>query len=287
MTARRGRGPASKLLLVVAGSDPSGGAGLELDLKVLARLHVHGAAVATCHTLQSAAGMRGFRAASTRHGERQLDLLRRDAAIGAVKIGMLPNADWVALAARTVDRLGGARCVVDPVLAPTIGPRVLPKAAVRRLVAELLPRADLLTPNALEAAELLGVALEEVERDPDAAARALVKLGPRAVLLKGGHLRSGRVVVDRLRGAHGDCDFVVVRRRGAAPRGTGCALSSAIAAGLLRGRRVVDSIEFAATWLQRARAAAVVCGRGRPYLGLVSASFERAGSSSHRSRRAV
>ena len=95
-----------RLVLVIAGSDPSGGAGLELDLKVLARLGVHGAAIASCHTLQTATGLRDVEAASPRRAERQLALLRRDAPIGAVKIGMLADAAWVALVARELERQG-------------------------------------------------------------------------------------------------------------------------------------------------------------------------------------
>jgi hydroxymethylpyrimidine/phosphomethylpyrimidine kinase len=265
----RSRLARGELALVIAGSDPSGGAGLELDLKVLALHGVHGAAVASCVTLQSATGLRGVAPSPTRAAERQLDLLRRDVAIGAVKIGLLPDAEWVRLVARALDRLPRVQVVLDPVVAPTIGPRVLSAAAVRELARELLPRADLVTPNAPEAASLLGIAVRDVERDPGAAAQALVSLGAKAALLKGGHLPTGARAIDRLRGAFGRRDFVSLRRGGVSPRGTGCALASAIAAALLDGATMIAAIERARGWLSRARDMALVVGRGRPYLGLV------------------
>jgi len=262
-----------RLVLVIAGSDPSGGAGLELDLKVLALLGVHGAAVASCHTLQSATGMRAVASASPGLARRQLALLRRDAAIGAVKIGMLPGADWIALAASTLARLPRIPSVYDPVFRPTIGRRTLARSALARVRKELLPRVTLLTPNAVEAAELLDATLDDVARDPDGAARALLRLGARAVLLKGGHLPAHDRIVDRLRGAYGERDFESLRRTGPAPRGTGCALAAAIAAGLLRDLDPRAAIARARRWLDRARAEALALGRGRPALGLVASAI--------------
>lgn len=266
------------LVLLLGGSDPSGGAGVELDLKVLALLGVQGAAVATCHTIQTACGLEDFEPAATRLAKRQLAALARDAAIGVVKIGMVPSAEWARLAARTLDRLPRARSLFDPVLQPTLGRRVLSRSALQTVIRELLPRVDLLMPNALEAAELLGVPLAEVARDPDATARALVELGAKSVLLKGGHLAAAAAargarrgaVIDRLRGAAGDFDLATPRQGGASPRGTGCALASAIAAGLLHGLSMERAVGFATRWLATARRAARRHGAGRPYLGLVA-----------------
>jgi hydroxymethylpyrimidine/phosphomethylpyrimidine kinase len=280
VTASRQRGrsrPGARLVLTIAGSDPSGGAGLELDLKVLALHGLHGAAVATCLTLQDARALVSVVPVPWQEGRARLERLRSAAPFGAVKIGMVPDVDWIDGLARLLSRGSSPPIVLDPVVAPTIGPRILSGAALRRLRRRLLPRADLLTPNANEAAALLGTTARAVARDPDAAARALLELGPKSVLLKGGHLieRRDRVVVDRLRGAAGDRDLKLRRQPGPSPRGTGCALASAIAAGLARGANVADAVLAAQRWLARARAAATTFGAGRPYLGLVAESRER------------
>ena len=258
------------LVLIVAGSDPSGGAGLELDLKVLALHGVHGAAVASCFTLQSARGVVAIEPLPWRSGRARIECVRAAARLGAVQIGMLADEAWIDGLARLFSHSRWPPIVLDPVLAPTRGPAALSTKAVRRLRERLLPRVDLLTPNALEAAALLGVAPEDVARDPDAAARALLELGPRSVLLKGGHLlaRRDRTVVDRLRGAAGDADLAQPREPGESPRGTGCALASAIAAGLARGSSIADSVRAARRWLARARRDAHPIGAGRRYLGL-------------------
>jgi len=275
---RRGRSrPEARLVLAIAGSDPSGGAGLELDLKVFALHGLHGAAVATCLTLQDARALVSVLPVPWKEGRARLARLRAAAPFGAVKVGMVPDVDWIDGLACLFSRGSWPPIVVDPVVAPTIGPKILAAAPVRRLRERLLPRADLVTPNAGEAAALLGTTERAVARDPDAAARALLEFGPKSVLLKGGHLiaRGDRVVVDRLRGAAGDRDFELPRQRGPSPRGTGCALASAIAAGLARGAKMADAVRAAQRWLARARAAARTFGAGRPYLGLVAESRER------------
>jgi len=265
MATRRGDG----LVLLLGGSDPSGGAGLELDLKVHALFGVHAAAVATCRTLQSAAGLRAVAPADGRAAERQLALLRRDARLLVVQVAMVADAAWIGRIARWRRRIADAPWIVDPVFAPTVGRRALPAKLLARYRREVVPAATLLTPNAIEAAELLGVDVAAVARDPDSAARALLELGCEAVLLKGGHLEGGATVVDRLRGRFGARDFTAPRRAGIAPRGTGGALASAIAAGVARGASWGRAIEVARRWLARARAGAKPVGAGRPYLALM------------------
>jgi hydroxymethylpyrimidine/phosphomethylpyrimidine kinase len=263
-------------VLTIAGSDPSGGAGLELDLKVLALHGVHGAAVASCLTLQDARALVTVKPIPWKDGRDRIERLRSAARFGAVKVGMVADRDWIDGLARLFSRGEWPPIVVDPVVAPTVGPAILSKPLVRRLRERLLPCADLLTPNALEAAALLGAKARDVMRDPDAAARALLELGPRSVLLKGGHLigRGDRSVVDRLRGAAGEFDLRIPRQGGPSPRGTGCALASAIAARLARGATMAGAVRAAQRWLARARAAAATIGAGRPYLGLVTESRE-------------
>ena len=267
------------LVLLFGGSDPSGGAGLELDLKVLARLGVHGAAIATCYTLQTAVALVERWNASRATARRQLDLLARDARVGAIKIGMVAGGAWIDEVTRALGRWPELPVIVDPIVAPTRGNGGLSLAAIAHLRRRLLPQTGLLTPNAIEAAALLGTTLPRVARDPGGAARALLDLGPRAVLLKGGHLpatarrehaRSGSTatVTDFLRGGFGDVDFVAPRRVGRSPRGTGCALASAIAAQVVSGHEWRDAIHRSIVWLRAARSGAISMGRGRDYLGL-------------------
>jgi len=258
------------LVLVVAGSDPSGGAGLELDLKVLALHGVHGAAVASCQTLQNARGVVAIEPLAWRGARALIELVRDASPIGAVKVGMLADEAWIDGLARLFASGRWPPIVLDPVVAPTRGPAALSRRAVARLRDRLLPRVDLLTPNAHEAARLLGISAAAVARAPDRAARALLELGPKSVLLKGGHLlaRRDRVVVDRLRGVAGDVDLEQRRQSGASPRGTGCALASAIAAGLACGASLADSVRAARRWLALARRDAHPIGAGRRYLGL-------------------
>jgi len=263
-----GRRNEAGLVLLLGGSDPSGGAGVELDLKVHALFGVHAAAVATCRTLQSAAGVRAVAPSDGRAAERQLALLQRDARLRVVQVAMVADAAWIGRIGRWRRRIADAPWIVDPVFAPTVGRRALPAALLDRYRREVVPGATLLTPNAIEAAELLGLAVADVARAPDEAARALLALGCESVLLKGGHLARGATVVDRLRGRFGTRDFVSPRRAGPSPRGTGGALASAIAAGVARGASWGRAIEAARRWLARARAGARPVGAGRPYLAL-------------------
>jgi hydroxymethylpyrimidine kinase/phosphomethylpyrimidine kinase len=271
-----GRG-ADRLVLTIAGSDPSGGAGLELDLKVLTLHGIHGAAVASCLTLQNARALVAVTPIPWRDGRARIERVRAAAPLGAVKVGMLPGWEWIDGLARLFARGSWPAVVVDPVIAPTNGPAVLSTRDVRRLRERLLPHVDLLTPNALEAAALLGTTPQQVARAPDAAARALLEFGPKSVLLKGGHLlaRGDRVVVDRLRGAAGDFDLPLRARSGPSPRGTGCALASAIAARLACGATMAVAVRAAQRWLERARMGARRFGGGRPYLGLVASRAAR------------
>ncbi len=265
MSAARRR---AALTLLLAGSDPSGGAGLELDLKVHAIFGSHAAALATCVTLQTAVGLSAVTPTSVHTMARPLAALRRDARIAVVQVGMVANRAWI-------ERIGelAAACpkvpfVVDPVFAPTRGERTLPASALALYRRSIVAKATLLTPNALEAAELLGWTHAAIVRQPMAAARALLELGPAAVLLKGGHLASRGAVVDFLCGRFGSHEFVQPRQRGVSPRGTGCALASAISAGVAGGEPWLSAIAAAQRWLARARAGARRYGAGRPYLGL-------------------
>jgi len=266
---RRSAALHAPLALVIAGSDPSGGAGLELDLKVQALFGVHAAAIASCHTTQTAEGVVAVVPSDGRRAERQFALLRAATPWRALQVGMVHDRAWIDRVARWAQQDRSVPLVLDPVVAPTRGPRTLAPALVEHYRRRLLPLATLLTPNADEAALLLGWSRGRVQREVDAALAALLALGPQAVLLKGGHFAGEVDVVDRLRGAFAPVDFRKPRRRGRAPRGTGCALAAAITSLLARGVALTPAVAAAEAWIDAARAAARTVGKGRPYLALV------------------
>ena len=249
--------------LTVAGSDPSGGAGIQADLKTFSALGVYGTAVLTALTAQNTRGVTGVHGVPPEFVAEQLSTLFADVEVHATKLGMLGTADVVrAVAAGLADHPGGP-VVCDPVMVATSGDRLIDEAAVDAVRTDLLPLADLVTPNVPEAAVLLGVPpATDVDQLPGQAT-ALLGLGPRAVLLKGGHL-GGAESVDVL----ATTDGVTVTRR---PRvdtrsthGTGCTLSSALAALAARHRtddwtRLVDP---ARDYLQRALEAGEGLGVG-------------------------
>jgi hydroxymethylpyrimidine/phosphomethylpyrimidine kinase len=215
--------------LTVAGSDPSGGAGIQADLKTFSALGVYGTAVLTALTAQNTRGVTGVHAVPAEFVVAQLRTLLDDVAVHATKVGMLGSADVVrAVAGVLADRPAGP-VVCDPVMVATSGDRLIDEDAVDAVRTALLPVADLLTPNVPEAAALLDVAPATDVDGLGQQGTALLALGPAAVLLKGGHL-GGADSVDVLATSAG----ITVTRRPrvdtAATHGTGCTLSSALAA---------------------------------------------------------
>ncbi|GAB7190928.1 bifunctional hydroxymethylpyrimidine kinase/phosphomethylpyrimidine kinase [Kineococcus sp. NUM-3379] len=215
--------------LTVAGSDPSGGAGVQADLKTFSALGAYGTAVLTALTAQSTRGVAAVHLVPPEFLRQQLDTLLDDVTVHATKIGMLGTAPLARTVAQVLAGRGAGPVVLDPVMVATSGDRLLDDGAVGVITRELLPLADLLTPNVPEAAVLLG---REPARDLDGAvaqAEELVGRGARAVLLKGGH-GAGPRSVDVLAGPGGT--RLVERERVDTPHthGTGCTLSSAVAA---------------------------------------------------------
>jgi hydroxymethylpyrimidine/phosphomethylpyrimidine kinase len=225
--------------LTVAGSDPSGGAGIQADLKTFSALGVYGTAVLTALTAQNTRGVTGVHPVPAPFVGEQLRTLLDDVEVHATKLGMLGSADVVREVVAVLAERRPGPVVCDPVMVATSGDRLIDDDAVAAVRTELLPLADLITPNVPEAAALLGTdPVTGVDELPDQA-RALLALGPGAVLLKGGHL-GGAESVDVL----------------ATPRGTGtgCTLSSAIAALAARsgGGDWLPVVEEARDYLQRA-----------------------------------
>jgi hydroxymethylpyrimidine/phosphomethylpyrimidine kinase len=239
------------IALTIAGSDSGGGAGIQADLKTFQAHGVHGLSAITAVTSQNTRGVTAVHAVPLAHVRSQLDAVFDDFPVGAVKTGMLGSAAIVRLVAREMRRRQPAWLVVDPVMVATSGARLLATDAAASLVGELIPLADVLTPNLPEAEALLGRPLK-TPRDFDAAGDALLSLGARAVLLKGGHAGSLEVV-DRWYDARGKLEI----RHSRLPHeghGTGCTLASAIAAELAKGRSPRTAARRAVAYVHRALA---------------------------------
>ncbi|HEY2793486.1 MAG TPA: bifunctional hydroxymethylpyrimidine kinase/phosphomethylpyrimidine kinase [Micromonosporaceae bacterium] len=217
-------------LLTIAGTDPSGGAGIQADLKTFSALGGYGMSVITGLVAQNTRGVRSVQDVPASFVTEQLDAVFDDVRVDAVKIGMLANASVIDAVAAVLDRRRPAYVVLDPVMVAKSGDRLLTVDAVERLRSVLLPHVDLITPNLPEAADLLGVDEARDEREMRAQLDALTKLGP-GVLLKGGHL-SGPECPDLLVLEAGQEPerLVAPRIETTSDHGTGCTLSAAIAA---------------------------------------------------------
>lgn len=256
--------------LTIAGSDPTAGAGVELDLLVFAQFALHGVAVATALTEQDTKKVHATNPVAPSSFERRLRTLLEDVAVHGIKIGLLPSARHVAIVAKALRSHAPKHIVLDPVLAPTVGKPFLDRRGRHLLIDELLPHVTLLTPNRVEAAILLDWSgRHDIEHDIEIALAALQSLGPDSVLLKGGH-SAGKTATDVL--ACGDVleSFTLERIRGTRGdvHGTGCALSSAILAGLLNGDPLPDAVSHAKQFVHDAIAHAIAIGNGRHRLGL-------------------
>ena len=250
--------------LTIAGSDSSGGAGIQADLRTFAALRVYGASAVTAVTVQNTLGVRAVHALDPALVFDQISAVVDDLDVRAVKTGMLANADVVDAVARALGKgNGGHPLVIDPVIASTGGARLLDDDGVGALITRLLPRAALVTPNLAEAALLTGAAVDSIRTvdDQERAARAVLALGPRAVLVKGGHAHGDPV--DVLVSAGAVHRFSAARIDTPHTHGTGCTLSAAVAAGLARGLDVVAAVAAAHAYVQAAIAQASGLGVGR------------------------
>lgn len=249
-----------KIALTVAGSDSGGGAGIQADLKTFHQFGVFGTSVVTAVTAQNTLGVRAWEALPAALVTQQLDALADDLPPLAVKSGMLASAELVDAVASGIERRRLPNYVLDPVMVATSGDRLLERAAERLIVRRLVPLATLVTPN-LDEAKIL---VEEDIRSPadmERAGRALVKLGARAALVKGGHL-AGDQVVDVLVVGTEARRFTHPKLDTTSTHGTGCTLSAAVAAGLAHGRPLPRAVEDALDFVHRAMAAAPGLGKG-------------------------
>jgi hydroxymethylpyrimidine/phosphomethylpyrimidine kinase len=257
MTAKRLRPPA---VLTIAGSDSGGGAGIQADLRTFAALGVHGLCAITAVTAQNTREVSAIETLPPGIVKAQIDAVFSDFRVRAVKIGMLATASLVRTVAAALQRHPRVKVVLDPVLVATTGARLAHGDLSVPLRRHLLGRADLLTPNIPEAESLLGRRLHN-EGDLTAAAHDLLGLGARAVLLKGGHLRGARVS-DLLVTSDGTLRWFRHARIPAEGHGTGCTLSSAIAAHLALGDTMDVAVGKAIRFVHRALADGYRPGRG-------------------------
>jgi len=242
-------------VLSIAGSDPSGGAGIQADLKTFSALGVYGMAALSGLTAQNTRGVKAIQPLPPAFVAAQIDAVFEDIRVDAVKLGMLGDADVVAAVADCLRRWQARKVVLDPVMVAKGGAALLADCAVERLRTDLLPLATIVTPNLPEAGALLGVEPPADLPAMRAAARALHALGPRWVLLKGGHL-PGDDCTDVLYDGREFVEFPARRIATSHTHGTGCTLSAAIAAGLARGQAVPQAAREAKEYLTAAIAAA-------------------------------
>ncbi len=252
------------IAVTIAGSDSGGGAGIQADLKTFSALGVYGASVIAALTAQNTLGVTGIHDVPAAFVTAQIDAVFSDLPVNAVKIGMLANPEVIRAVAAGLDRFEQKAVVLDPVMVATSGDVLLREEAIATLIGDLFPRALLVTPNLREAARILDGEPAVSEAEMERQGEAIVALGAAAVLIKGGH------------GTGPEASDVLVTRAGErrwfrSPRidtvnthGTGCTLSSAIAAGLALGRPLDEAVGEAKAYLSAAIAASdrLKIGRG-------------------------
>ena len=241
--------------LTIAGSDSSGGAGIQADLKTFTALGVYGASVLTALTAQNTRGVTAILPVPAAFVTQQIDAVASDLRIAAVKTGMLNDRATVLAVVAGVRRHALRPLVVDPVMVATSGDMLLHPDAVEAVRRDLLPLADIITPNLPEAARLLDLPVAADEPEMEAQARALLALGPKAVLLKGGHGKASDAVDILVTRDAAPLRLALPRIDTANTHGTGCTLSAAIAAGLARGESLGDAVASAKRFVHAALAA--------------------------------
>jgi hydroxymethylpyrimidine/phosphomethylpyrimidine kinase len=243
------------IAVTIAGSDSSGGAGIQADLKTFSALGVYGASVIAALTAQNTRGVTGIHDVPPAFITAQMDAVFSDLDVGAVKIGMLSQPGTIRAVADGLEKYKQDRIVLDPVMVAASGDRLLAPDAVEVLRSALIPHALVLTPNLPEAAALLETTIAETEAQMQEQGEKLLALGARAVLVKGGH-GSGAESVDLLVTPDAVARLAAERIDTRNTHGTGCTLSSAIAAGLAKGLDLPQAVREAKAYLTAAIAAA-------------------------------
>ena len=253
----------TSIALTIAGSDSSGGAGIQADLKTFSALGVYGASAITALTAQNTMGVAAIHTVPPAFIRAQIDAVFEDLAVGAVKIGMLGTEGAIAAVAEALRRQCAAPVVLDPVMIAGSGAPLLDDGAEFAIRSHLMPLADIVTPNLPEAARLLGAAQAVDEKMMVRQGELLLTLGPKAVLIKGGH-SGGPEAVDIFLDGTNVVRLAADRIPTRNTHGTGCTLASAITAFLAGGLSMLDSVRHAKVYLTNAliHADELAVGRG-------------------------
>lgn len=243
------------IALTIAGSDSSGGAGIQADLKTFAACGVYGASAITALTAQNTQGVTGIHDVPADFITAQINAVFNDLDVQAVKIGMVARREAIEAIVAALDRWKPKHVVVDPVMIATSGSRLLSPDAIGVLRTKLFPRAHLITPNLPEAAALLDEAVAVSEAEIERQGRRLLAMGCPAVFVKGGH-GTGPESIDTLFDSHSIVRLAAPRIATSNTHGTGCSLSSAIAAGLAKGEPLEAAVRSAKAYISAAIAAA-------------------------------
>lgn len=243
------------IVLTIAGSDSGGGAGVQADIKAISAVGAYSATVITAVTAQNTTGVTAVHEVPADIVAAQIDAVLSDLAVDVIKLGMLFSMPIIEATAKRLAAFGG-QIVVDPVMIAKSGDALLQDVAVRALVSEVLPRASLLTPNLPEAARLLNTTEAATPEEMARQGQRLIEMGPKAVLMKGGHSEGG-ICTDVLVTSQGiKASFTALRIDTRNTHGTGCTYSAAIAAHLAHGLCLTDAVAAAHGYLQAAIKAA-------------------------------
>ena len=260
----------NRTVLSIAGMDPSGGAGISADLKTIAAFRQHGAAVVTSVTAQNTVGIHAIYDLPMEFVAQQIESVVSDIEVHAVKIGMLGTARTVSMVPSLIESLRLPHVVVDPVLRATTGAALLEKSGLAVLRDQLLPRADVVTPNVEEASALAGIPVNDLASMKEAA-RIIHRLGARAVVVTGGHL--GQRAIDVLHDGRGIAVFDSTRVVTNNTHGVGCTFSTALACQLARGVDLTDAVDGAKRFVSRAVSHASRIGKGAGPLNYLVSPF--------------
>ncbi|OLQ81438.1 bifunctional hydroxymethylpyrimidine kinase/phosphomethylpyrimidine kinase [Photobacterium proteolyticum] len=240
------------ITLTIAGSDSGGGAGIQADIKAISATGSYACSVITALTAQNTQGVSGILAVEPGFVEQQLDSVFADLDVKAVKVGMLSDSNIIRVVAAKLRQYQPKHLVVDPVMVATSGDLLLQQDAISSLKSELLPLADVITPNLPEAAALLNVAIPQSEQEMANMIAGLRELGSESVLLKGGHLEQDTNSTDLLILADNVVRMSTPRIPTSNTHGTGCTLSSATASFLAQGIELTTAVQYAKSYITMA-----------------------------------
>ncbi|WP_417227868.1 bifunctional hydroxymethylpyrimidine kinase/phosphomethylpyrimidine kinase [Amphritea sp.] len=258
------QGSSTPIVLTIAGSDSGGGAGIQADIKAISATGSYACSVITAITAQNTLGVSAIFPIPLEHVEKQLDAVFTDLNVVAVKVGMLADCDIIKIVAAKIKQYQPAFLVVDPVMVATSGDLLLQTSAINTLKSELLPLADLITPNLPEGAALIDCEVPDNEDSMATMIAGLRQLGATAVLLKGGHLEQDENSNDLLILSEQVHHFAAKRINTRNTHGTGCTLSSAIASYLAQGRELLEAVRLGKQYISQAIAHAdeLAIGKG-------------------------